>query len=65
MGKVIKIESFEIRIEPIKERPGRNNAELVGSDKDGNEYRLEHKVYIDGQYHNIETDIVCTDIKEE
>jgi hypothetical protein len=40
------------------EKRGSQRAELVGLDKDGNEYRLSPRVYVDNEYHDVETDII-------
>ncbi len=53
---VKNIVSWAVRVSDQK-------AELVGVDAEGNEYKLQNKVYVNGEYHDVQTDIVCTDAK--
>lgn len=44
----------------VRSENGKQWAELVGLDKDGNEYRVENEVYVHGEYHKVEPNIICT-----
>lgn len=44
-----------------REENGRQFAEVVGYDKDGNEYRVRNQMYVHGEYHEVEHNIICTE----
>jgi hypothetical protein len=52
-----KIERFEIQ---VTKEAQKQYAELVGFLENGDEIRFKSKVYVHGEYHDIETDIICT-----
>jgi hypothetical protein len=54
----IKIDRFYVIVEEID---GKKTAELVGVDKQMNEYRMESNVYVMGEIVKVQTDIVCTE----
>lgn len=56
------VERYEItRWEVVVTRElGKQRAELVGYDKDGNEYRVEHRVWVNNEFHEVEPTWICT-----
>ncbi len=44
----------------VYESGTQQNAELVGIDASGNEYRIENRVYVHGTYHDVEPSVVLT-----
>jgi hypothetical protein len=54
--KTIAIVRFEIRIDNPEEP-----AYLVGIDAEGKEYEWVSKAYVHGEFHDVETGIVCSE----
>ena len=52
----IEVVKWEIRVDEDKNP----QAEVVGLDKNGNEYRLSYSVYVHGEYHDFSPQIICT-----
>jgi hypothetical protein len=48
--------SFEVRVTKGE------GAELVALDSKGNEYRFEKSVYVLGENHKVEENIICTEL---
>jgi hypothetical protein len=59
------IEIIRLVIRTFETGQGGEDAELVAIDKDQNEYRLSSQVYVDNEYHDVETDIICTNTPEK
>jgi len=55
--KKIKINKLYVLVD---EQDNKKFAELVGVDKSGDEYRIESTVYVNGAYHQVETNIIFT-----
>ena len=62
MKKDIEIKKWFIRF--LESPKGRESAEILGVDDKGNEYRLRHEFYMNGEYHDVKYDIVYTEVKQ-
>lgn len=58
----IEIVRWVVRVEEMPNK--KQFAELVGFDKDGNEITTQTQVYVHGEYHKAETDVICTEKKQ-
>lgn len=47
-------------IRVIEQPEGKQFAYLVGFDKEENEYTTQSQVYYAGEYHCVDTDVICT-----